>query len=168
MDETYREQLRHKFRFEEWASPPAETARNGGSAEGFPVAGAQLGHWRAERGDPFSLPGAPSASSSFWSGDGQDAEVLLRLEVMETASPSAARELVLELLGEFQSPQVEREANPTSGDLAFAVPGGTALLFTRGAVVAMIRNAGRRVVPVGEFARLVDERLAHGTGGSPG
>lgn len=168
MDETYRDQLRHKFRFDEWASPPAETAKPGTSAEGVGVAGAELGGWVARRVEQFTLSGAPSASRSFWSGGGHHADVLLRLDLMETASPSAARELLLELLGEFQSPQIERLPDPAVGDLAFAVPGATALLFTRGQVVAWIRNAGRGVVPVDAFARLVDERLARGTGASPG
>ena len=58
--------------------------------------------------------------------------------------------------------------DPPAGELAFSAPGDTVILFARGNVVAMIRNAGRRVVPVADFARLVDGRLQKGTGATPG
>jgi len=167
LDETYREQLQSKFRFEEWASPAGGEA--GASIEGLATAaGDQLGGWTVARVDALAVPGARSARLSFWRGDGRRDDVLLRLDLVEAASPSAARELLLEMLGEFQSPQIARLADPPAGDVAFGVPDGTALLFARGEVVAMVRNAGRSVVAADEFARLVDERVARGTGGSPG
>jgi len=42
------------------------------------------------------------------------------------------------------------------------------ILFARANVVVMVRNAGARVVPVTDFARVVDGSLARGTGASPG
>ena len=96
------------------------------------------------------------------------AEALLRLDLVEAASATAARELLLELLGQFQSPQIQRLADPPAGELAFSAPGDTVILFSRANVVAMVRNAGRRVVPVADFARLVDDRLSGGTGASLG
>jgi hypothetical protein len=159
VDKAYREQLQSKFHFDEWASPSADASTEKVSADGLAVAGVEVGAWRAQRVDPLVVAGAASASRSFWTGGGQNQEVLLRLDLIETASPTAARELLLELLGEFQSPEVARQDNPAAGDLAFAVPGDTMLLFVRGQVVAMVRNAGRGAVPVAQFAKLVDGRL---------
>src|SRR5258706_11019826 len=96
------------------------------------------------------------------------AETMLRLDLIEASSGTAARELLLELLGQFQSPQIQRVANPPAGELAFSAPGETVIVFSRGNVVAMVRNAGRRVVAVADFARLVDSRLDRSVGASAG
>ena len=94
--------------------------------------------------------GTRAASQSMWQEDAA-ADALLRVDLLEASSGTAARELVLELLGEFQSPEIKRVADPRAGELAFSGPGETAILFARANLVAMVRNAGRRVVQVTEF-----------------
>ena len=165
MDETMREQLRRRFDFESWKSAPPGAAEvaSGGVAE----VGSELGRWTARRAEPVTVPRARAASLSMWQ-EAASVEALLRLDLIETDSVTAAREMLLELLDQFQSPQIQRVVDPSAGELAFSAPGDTVILFARGNVVALIRNAGRRLVPVADFARLVDGRLQKGTGASPG
>jgi hypothetical protein len=160
MDEKVREQLRKRFDFKAWKSAPRGVAKV--STGGLIEVGSALGSWTAIRAAPISVPGARAAHLSMWQ-QGASSEALLRLDLVDGASATAAREMVLELLGQFESPQIQRLPNPPAGDLAFGAPGNTVIVFSRGNVVAMVRNAGRRVVPVTEFARLVDGRLASGS-----
>ena len=165
MDETMREQLQRRFDFDSWKSAPRGAAEVaiGGVAE----VGSELGRWTARRAEPVNVPRARAASLSMWQ-QADSVEALLRLDLIETDSATAAREMLLELLDQFQSPQIQRVVDPSAGELAFIAPGDTVILFARGNVVALIRNAGRRVIPVAEFARLVDGRLQKGAGASPG
>jgi hypothetical protein len=160
MDEKVREQLRNRFDFKAWRSAPRGAVKV--STGGLVEVGSELGRWTARRAAPINVPGARAAYLSMWQ-QGASSEALLRLDLVESASATAAREVVLELLGQFESPLIQRRANPPAGDLAFGAPGDTMILFSRGNVVAMVRNAGRRVVPVAEFARLVDGRLSSGS-----
>ena len=165
MDETLRDQLRKRFDFDAWKSAPRGAADV--STGGLIEVGSELGRWIARRAEPVKVPGARVAYRSMWQ-EAASAETLLRLDLLEAASATAGRELLLELLGQFQSPQIQRLANPPAGDLAFGAPGDTVIVFSRGNVVAMVRNAGRRVVAVADFARLVDSRLTRGAGPSAG
>jgi hypothetical protein len=165
MDESVREQLQKRFNFETWKAAPRGSAEI--STAGLFDVGSELATWTVRRADRVNVPGARLAHRSMWQ-QARSADVLLRLDLVEAASAAAARELLLELLGQFQSPQIQRLADPPAGELAFGAPGDTVILFSRGNVVAMVRNAGRQVVPVMDFARLVDARLGQGTAASRG
>ena len=156
MDQSSRDQLAQKFDFEAWKSAPSGDATL--SIGGLFDVGSELDRWAARRVQVVTFPRAQAARQSMWQ-ESSSAEVILRLDLIEAASTAVAREIVLELLGEFQSPQIQRLADPPAGDLAFGAPGDSAMLFARANVVVLVRNAGRDVVGVVEFARLVDHRL---------
>ena len=164
MDEMVREQLRKRFEFDAWKSAPRGAAK--ASTVGLIEVGTKLGRWTARRAEKVSVPGARAAYRVMWQRAAAT-EALLRLDLIEAPSATGARALLLELLGQFQSPQIQRLPAPPAGDVAFGAPGDTVLLFARGNVVAMVRNAGRRIVPVADFARLVDGSLAAGGQASP-
>jgi len=85
-------------------------------------------------------------------------ETLVRVDVIELPTVNSAREMVLSLLGEFQAPTLRRSELPL-GDISFATPDTTSVIFARQNVAAMLRNAGREVIPVGDFARDLDNVL---------
>ncbi len=149
--------LARRFDFEAWKGAPRGASRL--AIDGLFDVDTRLGRWTARRAVPATFPGARVAQRSMWQ-QVSSPEAIMRLDLFEAASPAAAREIVLELLGEFESAQIQRIASPPAGDLAFGGPGDTALLFTRANVAALVRNAGRDVVKVSPFARLVDGRLS--------
>jgi hypothetical protein len=161
MNDNLRDQLQKRFDFEAWKEAPRGAAEV--STGGLIEVGSELGGWTARRVEPVKVPGARASYRSIWQ-QGASADALLRLDIVEAGSATAGRELLLELLGEFQAPQVQRMTNPPAGELAFSVPGDTMIVFSRDNVVAMVRNAGRRVEAVTDFARLVDSRLARAIG----
>ncbi|TMC52419.1 MAG: hypothetical protein E6J20_12205 [Chloroflexi bacterium] len=159
MDEKLRSELRHRFDFDTWKTAPRAVAEL--SIGGLIEVGSELGRWTVRKMQPLKVPGTRAASQSMWQEDAA-ADALLRVDLLEASSGTAARELVLELLGEFQSPEIKRVADPRAGELAFSGPGETAILFARANLVAMVRNAGRRVVQVTEFAKTLDTLLGGG------
>lgn len=156
MDRATRSRLEKRFDFAGWKSAPRGARRL--STSGVFDVGGKLGRWTVSRAQAVPFPAARAAYRFMWQ-ESRSNETLLRLDLVEAASAAAAREIVLELLGQFESPQIQPIANPPAGELAFGAPGNTVILFARANVVAMIRNAGREVVTVVAFARLVDRRL---------
>jgi hypothetical protein len=76
-------------------------------------------------------------------------DVLLRVDVFESASLDDARDMMVWLLGECESPLIERKEGV--GDIGFGERGDRVLLFCRANLVYLLRNIGRRpedVVPV--------------------
>jgi hypothetical protein len=81
------------------------------------------------------------------------------VRVTECADAAAAQDQVLEELGNFQSPKIERRAGADAvGDVAFGL-GQTMALFARGNLVAVILNAGPKAVSVAALARDLDTRI---------
>jgi hypothetical protein len=119
----------------------------------FFLGGHELTGWRAERLRRPEIPNWPPATRSNWTR-GDSEQVLLTVETFECPDRSAAHELLVRALGEFQSPDLARSE---LGDVGFSMPGGTAALFARANLVVLIRNGGREVVEVAEPARALDE-----------
>jgi hypothetical protein len=76
------------------------------------------------------------------------------VQIIERPSLGAARETLLELLGDVESSAIKRRADLPIGDVAFGQE--FILMFARGNLVVVVRNAGRKVVPVLDVARQVD------------
>ncbi|MBV8224756.1 MAG: hypothetical protein JO232_06150, partial [Verrucomicrobia bacterium] len=84
---------------------------------------------------------------------------LLAIDVFVCGSVKGARDQMLEVLGDFQSGVVERDAGKgTPGEIAFAL-GDTMVLFVRLNLVVLVRNAGPKVVSVRPACRALDTRL---------
>lgn len=157
--ESQQDDLKRRFNYEVWQAKPGEN-------EGRPVSRVTL------RGD--ELPGFvaqriqrveaaenfPAYVRSIWQQSKSEGDVLITMDLYECASTSAAREFLLRLLGEFQSPEVQRQTPGTVGDVAFVYPGDTMLLFSRRNVVVWLRNAGPQVVSVMPLAQTIDRNLS--------
>jgi hypothetical protein len=66
---------------------------------------------------------------------------------------------LLLLLAQFESPLLARRDDVGIGDVTFALPGQTVVIFARGNLVQMLRNSGRDIVPVDNVAREFDADL---------
>jgi hypothetical protein len=165
--------LKQQFQFERWFG--RNTLGESLFLWQFPLSGAELPRWQAERVQILQPPlqklspltGAfaadiPSsnwsrATQSMWrspSGDG-----LINIDVYECETRETAHELLLRLLGEFQSPLALLEETSDVGDVAFRNPGDTVILFARANLVALLRNAAPTFVPVTQVAIELDEQL---------
>ncbi|HEY9605196.1 MAG TPA: hypothetical protein V6C85_26560, partial [Allocoleopsis sp.] len=83
------------------------------------------------------------------------------LDVYESNSLIAAHEFLLEFLSTFQSPLMQRQEDSEVGDVAFATPGDTGIVFARANLVISLGNAGRELIPIAEIARQFDQYLFH-------
>ena len=100
----------------------------------------------------------PPVMHSLWRR-GDSASELLAIDVFECASAKAAHDQLMEALGNMESGAVERRTGKeASGDVAFGL-NDTMVLFARANVVVLIRNAGPKVVGVGEVARAIDSHV---------
>ncbi|MFN2169237.1 MAG: hypothetical protein ACK2U9_23630 [Anaerolineae bacterium] len=109
---------------------------------------------------PDTEPVKPQAEvQSIWQPESEQDDLRVGVNVLECRSRAEAHQLLLSLLGELQSPLVQQLERPDVGDVAFAVPGETLLIFARGNLVVVIRNVGRMVASVMEVAQQVDRRL---------
>jgi hypothetical protein len=121
-----------------------------------------LGAKAAEPADELSIA-MPAVSQGLWRTPARPG-VLLKADLFECASREQALELLLRLLGEFESPLMTQKSE-APGDVAFGGPGDGLLLFRRGNVVCLCRNADRAITSVMPIASALD-RAASG-GGSP-
>jgi hypothetical protein len=109
----------------------------------------------------------------------QRRDVLLRVDVFESASLEDAHDMMVWLLGECESPLIEHKEGV--GDVGFGERGNRVLMFCRANLVYLLRNIGHRVEPVMPVATALDahaishpetaavavprtERSAHGSG----
>ena len=152
------EVLKERYRFDEWKGDSAAAAIE--RTQALSLSGNEFPGWQLARQarQTADVSGVRSVIRSTWQRVGANQEELLGVDVAECDSPAAARETLLRVLGEFQGPQL----TPVNGigDVAFGTPGETAIVFARGNVMATIRNAGRRVVPLGDVARTLDALLS--------
>jgi hypothetical protein len=81
-------------------------------------------------------------------------DVLIRVDTFECPSFEDGRELLVWLLGEFESPLVVRKDG--IGDVGFSEREDRVLLFARANLVYLLRNIGRRPVPVIQVGAALD------------
>jgi hypothetical protein len=149
------EEFRRRYGFDEWRdTPPAEKAL---FVWRFFLGGQELPGHRALRIDTVVAPGLPPAVQSLWGRDRQDAtdRPQFRIDVYEAPSGVKAREILLRLLAQFQSPLIERRREGP-GDVAFGMTGNRSLVFGRANMVVIVLNAGGEVESVEPLARELD------------
>ncbi len=130
--------------------------------QNYELGGNDVPGWRLERSRTVHKPDGPPIRRSFWRvGDkvGDKEDTVLAVELIECPSRGEAHRTLAALVGDYESPEVARDEGAPVGDVSFAVPSGTAVVFARANVVVQVRNAGRDVVPVGEVAGAVDVQL---------
>jgi hypothetical protein len=100
--------------------------------------------------------GLPSVRSLWGPDEGEaPAEPRFRIDAYEAASRVDAREALLGLLAEFQSPLIERRTGGP-GDVSFGMPRGRSVVFARANIVVAVLNAGDEVESVEPVADEVD------------
>ena len=156
------DRLKQRYRFDEWKAPEAA---DGGRSPAIIFAGDELPEWRLVRQTRRQPEGHPILVRTMWQGDSPDAS--MGIDLHECASSNEAREYLLLRLGEAQGPALTRSEVLDAGEVAFATPGNTMVVFVRDSIVAALHAAGRRVVPVGEAARSLDRFLRARLEGEP-
>jgi hypothetical protein len=116
-----------------------------------------------ERADELQVE-MPVISQGLWRTPAHSG-VLLKADLFECASREQTVEILLRLLGEFESPIIAQK-NEAPGDLAFGGRGEGLLLFTRGNLVCLCRNAERPTASVMPIAAALDRAAAGSSAGA--
>jgi len=123
----------------------------------FQFEGSELKGWKLIKVKHAEQEGA-KVIRSMWSHGDNTSEVL-SVDVFVCGSVKAAHEAVLEALGNMQSGAIERKKEKsTPGDVAFGLA-NTLIVFARGNVTVLVRNAGPTIAPVGTIARDLDGQI---------
>lgn len=146
------DRLRERYRFDEWKDAEGVA---GGRAPSLTFTGDEFPGWRLVRQTRREPAGHPPLVRTMWQGDSP--QVLMGIDVHECASPGEAREYLLRRLGEMQGPVLDRAESLGAGEIAFATPGETMIVFARGSAVVVLHAAGSRVLALGDIARALDE-----------
>jgi hypothetical protein len=152
MDQQMRQFLEERSAASQWMGGGAA-----GAIRNFNFTGSEISGWTLVRAQRSEGTTPPSVLSVWRHGDATDEVISLR--IVECTNAAAAREQLLEELGNFQSPVIQRLSGPNAvGDVAFGL-GDTMILFVRANMVVVILNAGRKVVAVTVIARGIDALL---------
>ena len=89
----------------------------------------------------------------------------MRLDIDLCRSERAARFFLLQRLGQFDSPLLQRREELDVGDVVFTEPEAGSVLFARGNLVVLLRNAGRGAVEFIQLARRFDYQVTSKPGG---
>ena len=150
MDERQREFLVKHYSASEWLQ--AQSAP--GTVTGMIPGGSEIPGWtlvRAQRKEDTK----PPSIHSMWRRD-DSAEELIAVRITDCANAAAAREHLLEELGNFESPIIQRRTGPdAAGDVSFGL-GDTMILFALANLVVVILNAGPKVVSVTPIAKALE------------
>jgi hypothetical protein len=150
MDSELRNSLVVRYAASEWLDAP----RKPGNVRSVNVAGSLPQGWvliRSQRNDSSQ----PPFVISIWRR-AKEEDVILSVRVIECTDTAAAREQLLEELGNFESPVIKRRTGADAvGDIAFGLA-ESMILFARENVVVAILNGGPRVVSVFEVAVFLD------------
>ncbi|HEU0292204.1 MAG TPA: hypothetical protein VFR47_05685 [Anaerolineales bacterium] len=157
MDDQQLDYLKQRYEYEMWRG--SNTLDENLFIWRFFLSGKEFPGWLAHRIQPMQSPGWPPHIKSIWQRPEEATEELLSVDIYECESRIAAHEFLLQLLGQFMSPLVQRRKEIDIGDVAFAGPEDTQILFARADLVISIGNAGSDLVPVTEIARQFDEKL---------
>ena len=153
MDPTFHDLLKQRYDYESWKN--TTTLDRDLHITKFSFTGREFPGWQLQRVDRSDSAAGPF-HQSIWK---RYEDELLSVNVLECASRAAAHEAIIEFLGEFQSPMIARQTTGAAGDVAFAMPGETAVLFARANLVVLLRNAGPKITELGTLARGFDQFL---------
>lgn len=152
IDPSFLKLLQERYAYVEWQSARTETVE----LQLRDFTGDELPGWTLSRGSARGENGV-RVTRGIWTNQ-RNAERLLDVEVITTASESAARAHLLDILGDMQGPLGTRlPPDAGIGDIAFTLGGESAIMFARGAVVVRVRNAGRAVESVQPEAKVIDD-----------
>lgn len=166
MDDEALRSIKSAHGFEEWAG--RTTLPVNLFIRHFFISESIVEGWRLLRATPIQIPGFPHLVQSLWAPEAGSAEALLRLDAYECDSRRAAHELLIHLIGEFQTSVITRRDEVGIGDVSFTPLGEDGVVFSRGNLVLYLGRAGTAPLPIMEIAKRVDERLVETpAGGGP-
>jgi hypothetical protein len=125
-------------------------------AIGFGFRGEELPGWTLET--LFSTNASarvPHLIATFRRGPSQ----AIRIDVFEATSHSEARLVVDRLLQQFEAPIMSERSPAPVGETCFEGPEETPVLFVRGNLVVLVRQADLELVPAAELSRILDHFL---------
>ncbi len=157
MEKRHLEYLKKHHKFKAWCG--CNSLKENLFIWNYFLTGNELPGWQIYSNQPVTIPGWPRFIQSTWRHSEGDIEIALHVDVYECASRVKAHEFMLQLLGQFDLPNVEREGKIAVGDVAFANPTDAIILFARANFVLLLSNAGRELVPVSDIARPFDIEL---------
>jgi hypothetical protein len=157
MDDQQLDYLKQRHAYETWRD--RNTLEENLFIWRFFLSGDEFPGWHAHRIQPMASSQWPPHIKSIWQRPGGKKEELLSVDVYECESRIAAHEFLLQLLDQFMSPLVQRREEIEVGDVAFAGPEDTQILFARANLVLSLGNAGSDLIPVSDIARQFDEQL---------
>ena len=146
--------LRERYDFAGWSDPgqPPETL----FVLNYVIAPSDLAGYRAERIEELGASeGWPRSARSLWRSNDDD-EVLIAVQVFEADSRAAARETLVQGLGQFQA---VLEPDEEVGEVAFATPVRGAVVFALANLVGLVRAAGGSHESVAAVARQLEVHL---------
>ena len=126
----------------------------------FILRGDEFPNLMIHRIQPSRVDALASSVHSVWHSGYRDGEELLILDIFECPSRETAHEFVLRLLGEFQSPSVSRQDQLEIGDIAFAMPAGSSILFARANLVVSMSVTEAKKTDIARLAKNFDRYLA--------
>jgi hypothetical protein len=164
MNEQQQRYLEEHYAAAEWL----DRHLTAGIIENVQLTGSEIPGWTLERARRDEHA-APPFSHSLWRNT-DDADEIISVRITECADASTAQHQLLEELGNFQSPVIERhDGTDAVGDVSFGL-GQTMALFARANIVVTVLNAGPRPASVVPVARAVDtfiqQRMPTGAGSS--
>ena len=166
--------LKERFAYDEWVG--RNTVGENLFIWQFRLPDEQIGGWRQRHVEETEAPSRqvavnavpamdvawrdwPRAIRSIWQPSRGKTDRLIRETVYECASQAAAQELLLRLLGQFESPLISRREKSPIGDVAFSDPDDRVIVFARANLVCVVQSAGSRSVPVADKAGEIDRDL---------
>lgn len=127
----------------------------------FFMSGKEIPGWTLVKTIPEQIHDDQRIYTYLWQKVEGDAEELIKIDIVESASWHQAHETLLELLGEHQAPQLPEAVSRKIelGDVAYVGLGETVLytIFARANMVIRIHGGGMRGVSIVDIAKQVDE-----------
>jgi hypothetical protein len=115
--------------------------------------------WRLLRLREIDVGTGPRTIQAIWRREGSAEDELLRFDVFEFNSRLAAHTGLVKVLAAAESPSRIVQLDEGVGDVAFVGEGARFVVFARGNLLLVVRNAGATAVPVMEAAHAVDQDI---------
>lgn len=150
------ELLKPFYEYEAWAEPELK----GGLLliNKYFMNGNEFADWRVERIRYIETRGSSPFLESFWSSR-KSGSAVIRLDAYQCPSQRDARDYLMELLCQFQIPDMTRQKDAELGNVAFASPLLDTVLFAIANLVFLVNNIGEEVVPVTDVAAQLHGKL---------
>lgn len=157
MEKNQIEYLKQQHDFNAWCG--CNSLKEGLFIWNYFLSGIELNGWQIQANQELMLAEGLRCIQATWQGQEGNVGAALRVDVYECASRLMAHQYLLQLLGQFQLPGVERQKEIEIGDVAFASYGDSGILFARANCVFFLSNAERKLVSASDIARPFDKQL---------